>query len=159
MSVCFLEGRKVSAVIVYLGTQEPPRVFQVSLCLKGCTQISPEYFFIWRVVTYLWEGSPCHSLEERTYTFAVWAMSFPDLQPVLAGHCRKKPQAPRCSGSSPHLCLITSVPAGPLGELPEPNPGPEPGLDARGKSPAFISRSLLTCGCGSSGRLQRFAAR
>ncbi|XP_042668867.1 serine/arginine repetitive matrix protein 1-like isoform X1 [Centrocercus urophasianus] len=44
----------------------------------------------------------------------------------------QKDQAPRCNGNCPHLCLITFVPAGLLGEVPKRSPVAEHGLDARG---------------------------
>ncbi|XP_048782388.1 uncharacterized protein LOC125684323 isoform X12 [Lagopus muta] len=65
----------------------------------------------------------------------------------------QKDQAPRCSGSCPHLCLITAVPAGPLGEVPKRSPVAEPGLDARerGMENWRISAEALPCPEGNGG--------
>ena len=54
----------------------------------------------------------------------------------------REKEAPTRAGSSPHLCLITLVPAGPAGESTEEDPVYESEGDAGGKSPGFISLLL-----------------
>ena len=90
--------------------------------------MSHEYFFTRRAATFQWEGYRCPSSAERalTFVFGPWH-SLAQLSPL------REKEAPTCAGSSPHLCLITLVPAGPAGESAEQNPASEPEGDAGGK--------------------------
>ncbi|XP_040545937.1 uncharacterized protein LOC121112031 [Gallus gallus] len=87
--------------------------------------MSHEYFFTRRAATFQWEGYHCPSSAERalTFVFGPWH-SLAHLSPL------REKEAPTCAGSSPHLCLITLVPAGPAGESAEQNPASEPEGDA-----------------------------
>lgn len=93
-------------------TGDPLQVFQACLCPEGFAQMSHEYFFSRRAATFQWEGYRCPSAAEgaQTFVFGLWH------SPTTARPYRslREKEAPTCAGSSPHLCLITLVSAGPV---------------------------------------------
>ena len=139
--VCFLEGRNIHALVVYSGAillRILSRSSKSVCALKGLHRRAMSISLLGELPRFSGKvtAAPLQLREPRP-SYLGHAIPRPTARPYRSPRVKK--EAPTCSGSSPHLCLITLVPAGPAGESAERNPVHEPEGNAGGKSPGFVS--------------------